>query len=59
MPILYGEREQNAFKLQVIIFQTVPDHSIFAWEAGQVIIPLVSEIKLISVLQDEDFRAQL
>jgi len=52
---MYGEGEQNAFfRLQVAIFQTVSDHSIFAWEATrlpqeaqQVIIPLVSEIKLI------------
>jgi len=34
MPILYGEGEQNAFfRLQVMIFQTVSDHSIFAWKA--------------------------
>ncbi|KAH7309235.1 hypothetical protein BKA65DRAFT_414699 [Rhexocercosporidium sp. MPI-PUGE-AT-0058] len=34
LPILYGEGEQNAFfRLQVMIFQTVSDHSIFAWKA--------------------------
>ncbi|PMD64809.1 HET-domain-containing protein [Hyaloscypha bicolor E] len=34
MPILYGEGEQNAFfRLQVMIFQTFSDHSIFAWKA--------------------------
>ncbi|KAH8794166.1 heterokaryon incompatibility protein-domain-containing protein [Hyaloscypha finlandica] len=34
MPILYGEGEQNAFfRLQVMIFQSFSDHSIFAWKA--------------------------
>lgn len=34
MPIMYGEGEQNAFfRLQTAIFQTVPDYSIFTWEA--------------------------
>ena len=35
MPILYGEGEQNAFfRLQVMIFQMVTDHSIFVWKAS-------------------------
>jgi hypothetical protein len=34
MPILYGEGEQHAFfRLQVMIFQTFSDYSIFAWKA--------------------------
>jgi hypothetical protein len=32
MPTIYGEGEQAAFfRLQVEIFKTLPDHSIFAW----------------------------
>jgi hypothetical protein len=35
MPILYGEGERNAFfRLQVMIYQTFSDHSIFAWRAA-------------------------
>ncbi|KAH8779697.1 hypothetical protein F5882DRAFT_147071, partial [Hyaloscypha sp. PMI_1271] len=43
MPILYGEGEQNAFfRLQVMIFQSVSDHSIFAWKALS--LPRVSQL---------------
>jgi hypothetical protein len=43
MPILYGEGEQNAFfRLQVMIFQSFSDHSIFAWKALS--LPRVSQL---------------
>lgn len=35
MPILYGEGAQKAFfRLQVMIFQIFPDHSIFTGKAS-------------------------
>ncbi|PMD66736.1 HET-domain-containing protein [Hyaloscypha bicolor E] len=47
MPILYGEGERNAFfRLQVMIFQSFSDHSIFAWKALS--LPRVS--RLVAVL---------
>jgi hypothetical protein len=47
MPILYGEGEQSAFfRLQVLIFQMFPDHSIFVWQTSAIKSVVFSEPEL-------------
>jgi hypothetical protein len=49
MPILYSEGEQNAFfRLQVMIFQSFSDHSIFAWRALS-LTPFSSLVTVLSI----------